>query len=192
LAAVERVKEKLERATRALDAGGIPYAVIGGNAVAAWVADKDPSAVRTTQDVDMMVRRSDEQRVIDCLGRAGFVANHVRKFLIFTEPDDPNRRTGVHVIFTHERVRPSYAHQAPDVSGAVRSGEGFLVLDLESLLIMKLTSFRDRDRTHIRDLLSVGAVTPEWCDRLPTDLRARFDTILATPEVPDWYEDDGP
>ena len=34
LMAAEKVKERLRRATRALDAAGVPYAVVGGNAVA--------------------------------------------------------------------------------------------------------------------------------------------------------------
>ena len=55
--AVERVKEQLSKATRALEAGGVPYAVIGGNAVAAWVAQVDEGAVRTTRDVDVLIRR---------------------------------------------------------------------------------------------------------------------------------------
>jgi hypothetical protein len=33
--------------------------VAGGNAVAAWVATVDPSAVRNTQDVDILLRRAD-------------------------------------------------------------------------------------------------------------------------------------
>lgn len=36
LRAVERVRERLTRAVRALEAAGIPYALAGGNAVAAW------------------------------------------------------------------------------------------------------------------------------------------------------------
>lgn len=46
--AVERVRQRLQRASNVLDAAGIPYAVIGGNAVAAWVARVDESAVRNT------------------------------------------------------------------------------------------------------------------------------------------------
>ena len=34
--AVERVRERLRRAVAALKAAGVPYAVAGGNAVAAW------------------------------------------------------------------------------------------------------------------------------------------------------------
>jgi hypothetical protein len=37
-AAVQKVQERLERACRALEQAQIPYAIIGGHAVAAWVA----------------------------------------------------------------------------------------------------------------------------------------------------------
>ena len=52
--AVEKVRERLMRATAALEAAGIPYAVAGGNAVAAWVSRVDEAAVRNTQDVDIL------------------------------------------------------------------------------------------------------------------------------------------
>ena len=54
--AVEKVRDRLLRATRALDSAGVPYAVVDGNAVAAWVADVDPAAVRSTQEVDILLR----------------------------------------------------------------------------------------------------------------------------------------
>ena len=39
----------------------------GGNAVAAWVARVDRAAVRNTQDVDLLVRRSDQIHLLDML-----------------------------------------------------------------------------------------------------------------------------
>lgn len=48
--AVEIVKDRLRRVTRALNAAEIPYAVIGGNAVQFWVAQVDKSVVRNTRD----------------------------------------------------------------------------------------------------------------------------------------------
>ena len=39
--AVEKVRERLDRACQALNSADVPYAVIGGNAVAAWVATRD-------------------------------------------------------------------------------------------------------------------------------------------------------
>ncbi|HEY3244992.1 MAG TPA: hypothetical protein VGM03_16750 [Phycisphaerae bacterium] len=56
---MEKVRERLTRAVRALEAAGVPYAVVGGNAVAAWVARVDEAAVRNTQDVDLLLRRTD-------------------------------------------------------------------------------------------------------------------------------------
>ena len=50
--AVNEVQMRLLRAAQALEAGNVPYAVIGGNAVAAWVSRIDAGAVRTTRDGD--------------------------------------------------------------------------------------------------------------------------------------------
>ena len=71
--AVERVRERLLRASRALEAAGIPHAVAGGNAVAAWVATVDAGAVRNTPDVDILLRREDLERAAKALEAAGFV-----------------------------------------------------------------------------------------------------------------------
>ena len=48
--AVEIVKQRLRRATEALNAAAVPYAVIGGTAVQHWVAQVDESVVRNTRD----------------------------------------------------------------------------------------------------------------------------------------------
>jgi hypothetical protein len=55
--AVAMVKERLKRSVSALEAAGVPYAVVGGHAVAAWVSQIDPAAVRTTVDVDILIAR---------------------------------------------------------------------------------------------------------------------------------------
>jgi hypothetical protein len=55
--AVEKVRDRLLRATAALEEAGVPYAVVEGNAVAAWVSRVDEAAVRNTQDVDIAIRR---------------------------------------------------------------------------------------------------------------------------------------
>ena len=74
--AVEKVRERLERSTSALSRAGIPYAVIGGNAVRAWVAQADEAAVRTTRDVDLLLRRTDLPAAQVALEQAGFVYRH--------------------------------------------------------------------------------------------------------------------
>ena len=57
--AVENVRRRLLRAAQALEQAKVPYAVAGGNAVAAWVSRVDEAAVRNTQDVDIVLRRTD-------------------------------------------------------------------------------------------------------------------------------------
>src|SRR5438105_8483756 len=76
-AAVAKVRERLLRATAALNQAGVPYAVVGGNAVASWVATIDEGAVRTTRDIDLLVRRSDLPAVTAALEAAGFVGAEV-------------------------------------------------------------------------------------------------------------------
>jgi hypothetical protein len=56
VSAVEKVRRLLLRATAALGAAKIDYAVADGNAVAAWVSSVDESAVRNMQDVDILIR----------------------------------------------------------------------------------------------------------------------------------------
>ena len=70
---MEKVRDRLRRSTAALEAAGIPYAVIGGNAVAAWVSKVDPGgrAIRSTSI--FMVNRSDLDAVKTALSKAGFV-----------------------------------------------------------------------------------------------------------------------
>jgi len=48
---------------------------------------------------------------------------------------------------------------------------------------MKLTSFRDKDRMHLRDLIDVELVDESWCTRLPPQLSARLRELLDNPQV---------
>src|SRR5881396_2368683 len=83
--AVEKVRERLLRATAALEKAGIPYAVAGGNAVAVWVTRVDESAVRNTRDVDILIRRADLAAVKTALEGAGFVYRHSAGVDIFLD-----------------------------------------------------------------------------------------------------------
>ena len=75
--AVAKVRERLLRATAALNQVGVPYAVVGGNAVASWVATVDEGAVRNTPDIDLLVRRSNLPAIAAALEQAGFVCDEV-------------------------------------------------------------------------------------------------------------------
>src|SRR5215475_14408580 len=83
--AVEAVRQRLLRATAALDAAGVPYAVVGGNAVAVWVARVDKAAVRNTQDVDILIRQPDLPAATIALESAGFVYRHAAGIDMFLD-----------------------------------------------------------------------------------------------------------
>src|SRR5919202_1140492 len=81
--AVAKVRERLLRATAVLNQAGIPYAVVGGHAVASWVATVDEGAVRNTRDIDLLVRRADLPALTAALEQAGFVRDEVLDVTIF-------------------------------------------------------------------------------------------------------------
>jgi len=177
--AMERVERRLRKVTAALNAGGIRYAVIGGNAVAVWVAKVDPAATRTTVDVDLLVDREDVDRITTVLHAIGFKRHDLRRMVLFVDPDEPSRRSGVHLVWSGQRVRPSYTHSAPRLDEAVFDPQGFWVLDLPALLRMKLTSFCDIDRVHVADMLRNGLVNNDVRGGLPVDLHDRLDAVAA-------------
>jgi hypothetical protein len=180
--AVELVRQRLLRATSALEQAEVPYAVVGGNAVAAWVASVDPAAVRNTQDVDILLRREDLDKAAAALAAAGFVRQEVLGVEMFLDGAGAKPRDAVHVLFARERVQPDNPWAAPDVTEADPGpAVSFRVLHLEPLVRMKLTSFRLKDRVHILDLIGVGLIDASWLDRLPPDLAARLKELLDNP-----------
>ncbi|MFL5242008.1 MAG: hypothetical protein ACJ8FY_07860 [Gemmataceae bacterium] len=178
---MEKVRNRLLRATAALDRAGILYAVAGGNAVAAWVSRVDEAAVRNTQDVDILLRRADLDAATAALTKEGFIRRHVVSIDMFLDGPDAKARDAVHVVFAGEKVRKEYLWPAPDVIESELSSN-FRVLKLDALVRMKLTSFRDKDRTHLRDFLEVGLIDASWCTRVPPELSSRLQQLIDTPE----------
>lgn len=178
--AVERVRQRLLRAAGALRAAGVPYAVAGGHAVALWVSRVDEAAVRNTQDVDILIRRTDFDAARAALEAAGFVYRHVAGLDAFIDEPGGSPRNAVHIVFANELVRPHEPLPNPDVTDA-ESTDAFNVLTLDAIVRIKLTAFRDKDRTHLRDLIDVGLIDATWCRTLPPALAERLQQLLDTP-----------
>ena len=181
IGAVEKVRERLSRAVAALEAAGVPYAVVGGNAVAAWVSRVDEAAVRNTQDVDILLRRSDLTAAIEAMSHAGFVYRHTSSLDIFLDGAAGRARDAVHIVFAREKVKRDNVLVAPDVTESDAAGP-FRLITLEALVQMKLTAFRDKDRVHLRDLLEVGLLDHSWLQRIPSTLRSRLQELFDNPE----------
>jgi len=179
--AVAMVKERLKRAVTALEAAGVPYAVVGGHAVAAWVSQIDPAAVRTTVDVDILIARVDFDRARAALEAAGFIHSFTFGIDIFVDGPEGKAREAVHIIFAGERVKPGDSVPAPDLS-ATAAFEGYKIVEFDRLLVMKLTAYRDKDRTHLRDMIDVGLIDAATLDRLAPELRPRLEQLLNNPD----------
>jgi len=179
--AVEKVRERLIRATAALEAAGIPYAVAGGNAVAAWVTRVDEAAVRYTQDVDILIRREDLDRVKTAMSTAGFIYRHAKSIDMFLDGPDAKARDAVHLVFADEKVRPESLVPAPSVEES-EADAAFRVLSLDAIVRMKLTAFRRKDQMHLLDMIDVELLDASWLDRLPPELAPRLQELLDNPE----------
>ncbi len=175
--AMWRVEELLRKVTDALNAAKVPYAVVGGNAVADWVATVDEDAVRATKDVDVLTRRDCLPAMTQALTAIGLIPTEVMGVHMFVDKENPSPKRGVHVVIANEKIRAHYAHPAPDVTRAVRSKAGFLVIDLQSLVAMKLQSYRPIDQAHLIDMFSLDLINDDVARALPPDLKTRFDEI---------------
>ena len=184
---IDNVRNRLDRAAAALTKTGVRYAVVGGNAVAAWVSRVDISAVRNTRDVDILLRREDMERATTALESAGFVHRRVAalgkaaSIDVFLDGPEAKVRDAIHILWAGEKAVPDAIEPTPELN-QTEPGDGFELVPLEDLVRMKLTSFRDKDRMHLRDMASVGLVDESWPSRFSPSLSERLQMILDDPE----------
>jgi hypothetical protein len=177
---VERISDVARQTGNALESAGVLYRVVGGFAVFTYVDQIDPLKARLTRDVDMMVNRGDLDRIIEAVKAFGFDYRHAAGVDMLLDTSAPKARNEIHLIFAHEKVRPEYVEAAPGFHEANRSAAGVLLATVRDLVLMKLTSFRMKDRVHVQDMDSVGLITPEIEASLPEILRARLAEVRAS------------
>ena len=137
--AVEKVRLRLARVAEVLSRNGIPYAVVGGNAVAAWVSRVDEAAVRNTRDVDILLERRELPQTILALEGAGFVHRRVASLgqsgsmEVFLDGEGAKIRDAVHVVFAGERTRPEQPEPNAGIEEAEETGS-FRLVSLEALV----------------------------------------------------------
>lgn len=164
-----------------MSAAGVPYAVIGGNAVQYWAAQVDESVVRNPRDVNIVLNRADLPAAIAALEKAGFLYRHTAGVTMFLDGPDAKARDAVRVVFAGEKVRADYPAAVPTIIDVVMTQRG-CTLPLESLDRMKLTSPRDKDRVHVRDMISVSLIDETWLERFSPPLQARLKELLDNPD----------
>ena len=179
--AIEEVGDRLRRATAALEANSVLYAVTGGNAVAEWVGRIDKAAVRFTQDVDILLRREDLPLAVVALEKSGFVFRHAAGIDFFTDGPDGGFREAVHILFAGEKVREEYVAAAANIEESEIT-ERFRVVTLAALVRMKLTSFRRKDQVHLTDMIDVGLIDATWTHNMNPELADRLQQLLDDPD----------
>jgi hypothetical protein len=178
--AVEKVNERLRKTVRILEDAKVPYAVVGGHAVRAWVAQVDEAALRTTQDVDILVRPNDFPAMKDAMIAAGFLYRKTLALDMFVEHPDASARDAVHVVLVG-KIERAGDNPNPDIEPLSRSND-FQTVQLETLVFMKLNANRRKDQVHLLDLVSLGLIDQTWTERFPEPLRSRLIDLLNDPD----------
>ncbi len=177
--AVEKVNERLRKTVRILEDAKVPYAVIGGHAVRAWVAQVDEAAQRTTRDVDILVRPVDLDALIAAMTAAGFYHRNTAGLDMFVEHPDASARDAVHVLLVGNVERSGEPN--PDIVPATRAND-FQTIELKTLVQMKLNAFRRKDQMHLLDMISLGMIDESWLEQFPEHLRVRLEELLNDPD----------
>jgi hypothetical protein len=167
-----------ERVCRVLREAEIEYRIVGGLAVLFHVGSRDPLAARLTKDVDLAVNRVDLPRIAEATRSLGLEYRHVAGVDMLVDAKAPKARSGVHLLFASEKVRPTDLEPVPGFSEPTVS-DGILLVSPPELVRMKLISFRQRDKTHLIDMDSVGLITPEIEAGLSEPLRDRLEKVRA-------------
>ena len=162
-------------------AEGVPYEIIGGMAVAAHIDRVDRDQVMLTRDVDIMIDRSDFEMVKEAAPRHGFHYRHAAGLDMLLHGDEKKAIRGVHLLFSSEKVRPN---QTPNPTLAPESitlyGKEVSIIPVVDLVRMKLNSYRDKDRVHVRAMDAVRLITLDVERMLPADLHSRLQHIRST------------
>ena len=169
----------LERIAGPLAAAKIPYEVIGGMAVMVQVNRVEPSAVRSTKDIDIMIHRTDLERIKEVAHHHGFTFRHSASMDMLLPRGETKAGNAVHLVFSEEKTKASQTVPNPPLRPEYLSVHGIevAVISVLDLVSMKLASNRDIDRVHVRDLDSVGLVTRQIEKALPLVLHARLQEI---------------
>lgn len=181
--AIALVRDRLVRVVDLLQAGEVPFAIGGGWAVAGWVATIDEDATGTTKDVDILLRREDLDQATAALGKGDFRFAEIDGVSMSLAGPEGTSKRAVHIIWANEIVRPKDQMPAPDIEPRESSASHpYPRVGLESVVRMKLTAWRDHDRTHLRDMIGIGILTEPMVQWYDGELEERLQFLFDNPE----------
>ena len=118
----------LHKSTDTFNTQHIPHELIGGLAVLIYVEEANSEHTSLTRDIDLMVNRSDLERIKKTAGKDGFRftdAAGVNMLIYGPTESAPN---AVHLVFSGEKVRPTQATPNPPIRPYLKHVHGKDVL----------------------------------------------------------------
>jgi hypothetical protein len=172
----------LHKITDPLMVEGVSHELVGGLAVLVHVEEADPAQSVLTRDVDLMIQRCDLETVKEIAAQHGFRFRHAAGVDMLLHGISDRARNAVHLIFSGEKVRPDQTAPNPPIRPERKSihGREVFVISVPDLVKMKLISYRDKDRVHIRSMDAAGLITPAVERGLPRELQSRLRHIRQT------------
>lgn len=159
--------------TTELNNSEIPYSIIGGNAVNALLTHFSDSYGVSTRDLNVLLRRNDINSVEKVLGEQGFRRRRTIMGDVFLDPNSNKVEDAVHILVALEKVKLSDSVVTPDVDEYITI-DNIRYANVNALVRMKLTAYRNKDKGHIDLLIEQGIVTLEEIALLPATLGARL------------------
>ena len=181
----ERVFEligTLQELSLPLEQAGVPHELVGGLAVFLHVENADSTHSSLTRDIDVMIWRADLPRVVAIAEEHGFRFRHSAGIDMLLFGDTTSARNTVHFLYAGEKVKATQleSHPGIDPVRAGLHGQDFWVIPVLDLVRMKLSSYRDKDRVHVRGMDAAGLITREVESRLSEQLIARLRNVRET------------
>ncbi len=172
----------LHKITDTLNAQHIPHELIGGLAVLIYVEEANPELTALTRDVDLMVDRSDLERIKETAGTGGFRFCHAAGVDMLIYGPTESAGNAVHLVFSGEKVRPTQATPNPPIRPDRKHvhGKDVQVIPLVDLIRMKLSSNRLKDQVHIQSMDTAGLITSDVEHTLTPELAARLKHVRET------------
>lgn len=154
--AQQRIYSRLSKIANILEDIKAEYAVIGGNAIIAWMRAKNMDS-RTTRDVDLMLRKEDLPVIQVALEKHGYEyikSGSMSLFFDTTEGVERKVENCIHLVFSGQKIK---AATVPELEYAEING--LKVATISALVKMKVAASRLKDGEHLQDLIEAGYTT---------------------------------
>jgi hypothetical protein len=165
----------LEEIVTALRDAGVHFEVVGGVAVNAHILSLHRSRSFVTRDIDVLIHRSDLERVAKAAEPLGYRAKKMMGGYTLIRPEQ-DLAEAVHLLFVGEKSKSTQPFPHPELHPEQKHlfDINIPVAPLKDLLHMKLNSLRPKDIIHLETLDDVGLITPALERELPPALQDRL------------------